>query len=84
MGEHSVIVLDGAPPAAASTTCAPFHGDRMRAYGQLISDLTSNWWWATTGKPFSIRRLDARYYPPGHLADGISMRGERFQQLNSF
>jgi len=39
MGEHSVIVLDVSPPAAASTTCAPFMVIECVRLWQLISDI---------------------------------------------
>lgn len=41
LGESSVILLDGARhKRQRQLLMPPFHGDRMRAYGQLICDLT--------------------------------------------
>lgn len=41
VGEHSILLLDGAPhQRQRKLLMPPFHGDRLRAYGQLICDIT--------------------------------------------
>ena len=41
VGEHSILLLDGAPhQRQRKLLMPPFHGDRLRTYGQLISDIT--------------------------------------------
>ncbi len=57
LGDNSLILLDGdRHQRQRQLLMPPFHGDRMRAYGQLICDITeqviSQW---TVGKPFSVR-----------------------------
>jgi cytochrome P450 family 110 len=58
MGPNSLLVLDGdAHQRQRQLLTPPFHGDRMRAYGETIRDITqqvSNSW--KIGKPFDIRR----------------------------
>lgn len=40
LGENSIIMLDGAPHRAArQMLLPPFHGERMRAYGRLMSEI---------------------------------------------
>ncbi|CAA9566421.1 Cytochrome P450 [uncultured Synechococcales cyanobacterium] len=41
VGEHSILLLDGNPhQRQRKLLMPPFHGDRLRAYGQLICDIT--------------------------------------------
>ncbi|MBW4598769.1 MAG: cytochrome P450 [Calothrix sp. FI2-JRJ7] len=56
-GSHSVVVLDGIPHRNQRKLLAPpFHGDRMRAYGATIQDITQHVIdsWQDT-KPFNVR-----------------------------
>jgi len=61
----------------------PFHGDRMRTYGQLISDISEqviNPW--TTGKPFSVRPYMQRISLRVILRAVFGLaEGARYQQL---
>jgi len=57
LGDHSLILLDGdRHQRQRHLLMPPFHGDRMRAYGQLICQVTkqviSQW---RIGEPFSVR-----------------------------
>lgn len=57
MGEHSLLLLDGERHQRQRQVLSPpFHGERMRAYGQIIIDVTqqvtSDW---AVCKPFSVR-----------------------------
>lgn len=57
LGEHSLILLDGARHQRQRRLLTPpFHGDRMRAYGELIYDITQQvtqeW---TMGQSFPVR-----------------------------
>jgi cytochrome P450 family 110 len=41
VGQHSVLVLDGAPHAQhRKLLMPPFHGERMQAYGEVMRDIT--------------------------------------------
>lgn len=57
VGDESVILLDGdRHQRQRQLLTPPFHGDRMRAYGELICDITrqvGNQW--TSHQPFSVR-----------------------------
>jgi cytochrome P450 family 110 len=56
-GAHSVVLLDGTPHRNQRKLLAPpFHGDRMRAYGDTIKEITQKviYHWQD-GKPFNIR-----------------------------
>jgi cytochrome P450 len=57
MGENSLLLLDGdRHQRQRQMLTPPFHGERMRAYGQIISEIAEqvmNQW--TVGKPFNIR-----------------------------
>ncbi|MBD2002638.1 MULTISPECIES: cytochrome P450 [Cyanophyceae] len=57
MGENSLLLLDGdRHQRQRQMLTPPFHGERMRAYGQIISEIAQqvmNQW--TVGKPFNIR-----------------------------
>ncbi|WP_071190401.1 cytochrome P450 [Trichormus sp. NMC-1] len=57
VGENSLLLLDGVPHQRQRRLLTPpFHGERMKAYGQIITDMTkqviSNW---QIGEPFSVR-----------------------------
>ena len=57
VGDHSVITLSGTRHRRQrNLLMPPFHGERMRAYGQIISDVTeqvvSEW---KIGQPFNVR-----------------------------
>lgn len=57
VGENSLLLLDGDRHQQQKTLLMPpFHGERMRTYGQIISDVTqqvaSQW---QIGQPFSAR-----------------------------
>ncbi|BBD60224.1 cytochrome P450 [Nostoc sp. HK-01] len=57
LGDNSLILLDGdRHQRQRQLLTPPFHGERMRAYGQAIQEITqqvSNEW--VIGKPFNIR-----------------------------
>ncbi|MBH8552308.1 cytochrome P450 [Nostocaceae cyanobacterium CENA357] len=57
LGDSSLILLDGdRHQRQRQLLTPPFHGERMRAYGEAIREITqqvSNEW--TIGKPFNIR-----------------------------
>ncbi|MDF5709479.1 MAG: cytochrome P450 [Nostoc sp. S4] len=57
LGENSLILLSGASHQRQRRLLTPpFHGDRMRAYGQIIANITHdviNSW--KIGEPFSVR-----------------------------
>jgi cytochrome P450 family 110 len=57
LGDNSLIILDGDRHSSQRQLLAPpFHGDRMRAYGETIREITEqvmNEW--QVGKPFNIR-----------------------------
>lgn len=57
VGDHSVITVSGTRHRRQrNLLMPPFHGERMRAYGQIISDVTeqvvSQW---KIGQPFNVR-----------------------------
>lgn len=57
LGEHSLILLDGKKhQRQRQLLMPPFHGDRMKAYGKIITDITQQvmqqW---VPGKPFTVR-----------------------------
>ena len=57
LGEQSLILLDGAPhQRQRKLLTPPFHGDRMKSYGELICEITekviSDW---KIGEPFDVR-----------------------------
>ena len=57
IGDQSLMLLDGdRHQRQRRLLTPPFHGDRMKSYGQLIYDITSlviNQW--TIGEPFAVR-----------------------------
>ncbi len=57
LGEESLVLLDGAAhQRQRKLLTPPFHGDRMKQYGELICEITekviSNW---KIGEPFEVR-----------------------------
>jgi cytochrome P450 len=59
LGEYSLMLMDGERHRRERQLLTPpFHGERMRAYGELICDIvdqvTSQW---VVGKPFSVRAV---------------------------
>lgn len=57
VGQHSVLVLDGARHAQErKLLMPPFHGERMQAYGAIMADITDQvidrW---SVGRPFPIQ-----------------------------
>lgn len=57
LGQHSLVLMDGERHQhQRRLLMPPFHGDRMRAYGKLICNITqqvTDKW--TIGEPFSVR-----------------------------
>lgn len=57
LGEQSLVLLDGVPhQRQRKLLTPPFHGDRMKSYGELICQVTekviNNW---KIGEPFEVR-----------------------------
>ena len=84
LGDSGVIALSGARHRRErQLLMPPFHGERMRAYGQIISDITeqviSQW---KIGEPLSIRdsmqKISLRVIL--HAVFGLS-EGDRYQQI---
>lgn len=84
LGEQSLIMLDGdRHQRERRLLIPPFHGDRMRAYGKLICDITeqviSQW---KLGEPFPVRpsmqQISLRVIL--HAVFGLD-EGQRYQQL---
>ncbi len=84
LGQYSLLQLDGAPhQRRRKLLMPPFHGERMRAYGQIICDITqevmSQW---TIGKPFSVRSSTQEISLRVILRAVFGIdEGERFEQL---
>ncbi|WAL62134.1 cytochrome P450 [Thermocoleostomius sinensis] len=85
LGEQSVVLLDGdRHQRQRKLLMPPFHGDRLRAYSQLICDTTQHVTTAQwqTGKPFRVRltmqEITLRVILKAVF--GIS-EGERYDQL---
>ncbi len=83
-GTQSIFALSDEPHRRhRQLMMPPFHGERMKAYGQLIADITeqvmSQW---TIGKPFSVRSFMQKISLLVILRAvfGLS-EGERYQQL---
>lgn len=83
-GKQSIFALTGeSHRRQRQLMMPPFHGERMKAYGQLIADIAeqvmSQW---TIGKPFSVRSFMQRISLLVILRAvfGLS-EGERYQQL---
>ena len=84
LGEHSMILLGGAKhQRQRKLLMPPFHGDRLRTYGQLIhkvtKDVMSQW---QVGKPFTVRSSmqEISLQVILNAVFGIH-EGERFNQL---
>lgn len=84
LGDRSIILLDGEEHRRQRQLLAPpFHGERMRAYGETIRDVVeqvSNQW--EMGKPFKIRdsMQEIALQVILRVVFGLD-EGERFQQL---
>jgi cytochrome P450 len=94
LGENSLILLDGdRHQRQRRLLTPPFHGERMRTYGQLICDITeqviSQW---KIGEPFNVRSsmqeislrviLSAVFGLHDSAAGApLARQGERFDQL---
>lgn len=85
LGHSSVLMVDGdRHRRQRQLLMPPFHGDRMRAYSQLISDITEQAMsQVTPGKPFSARSMVQSISLNVILSAvfGIDEK-ERFQQLS--
>ncbi len=85
LGEQSLIALTGEPhKRQRKLLTPPFHGERMRAYGQLIRDITeqvtSQW---TIDKPFSIRSSTQRISFQVILKAVFGLKdGARYQEID--
>ena len=84
LGEYSLIQLDGtAHQRRRKLLMPPFHGERMRAYGNIICDITKeviNEW--TVGKSFCIRSSTQEISLRVILRAVFGIdEGERFEQL---
>jgi cytochrome P450 family 110 len=83
-GMQSVIGLSGEPHRRMrQLLMPPFHGDRMRSYGQLIHEVTENviseW---ETGKPFDVRKNMQKISLRVILRAVFGLNeGDRYQQL---
>jgi unspecific monooxygenase len=85
LGDYSVILLDGDQHRRQrQLLMPPFHGERMRAYGQIICDITERVMsQLTPGKPFSARSAmqEISLEVILNVVFGI-YEGERFQTIN--
>lgn len=84
LGEYSLIQLDGSSHQhRRKLLMPPFHGERMRAYSQIICDITqqaiAQW---SVGKPFSVRSSTQEISLRVILRAVFGIdEGERFEQL---
>jgi cytochrome P450 len=84
VGKHSVALLDSTPHRRQrQLLMPPFHGERMRSYGQLIGDIaeqvTSEW---TDGKQICVRSCMQELTLRIILCAVFGLEeGSRFQQL---
>lgn len=84
LGENSLLLLSGEThQRQRKLLTPPFHGDRMRAYGDIITNITkeviSNW---QLGKPFSVRDSMQEITLRVILQAVFGLReGERYTQL---
>jgi cytochrome P450 len=84
LGEHSMILLDGdRHQRQRRLLMPPFHGDRMRTYGQLICSITkqaiAQW---KVGEPFLVRASMQEISLRVILSAIFGLHeGERFDQL---
>jgi cytochrome P450 len=84
LGDNSLIMLDGeSHERQRRLLMPPFHGDRLRAYSQLICDITqeaTDEW--TIGKPFVVRPFMQEITLRVILRAVFGLdEGERFEQL---
>jgi cytochrome P450 len=82
MGEHSVVLQEGRRhQRQRQLLMPPFHGDRMKAYGQTICQITQEVTW-TTGATISIAQFmpDITLQIILQVVFGINP-GERYEQL---
>lgn len=84
VGEHSLLLLDNVPhQRQRQMLIPPFHGERMRAYGKLICDITEQvMLQRNIGQSFSVRSLvqEITLRVIFRTVFGIE-EGQRFQQL---
>ncbi len=86
LGQQSLIAISGdRHRRQRQLMMPPFHGDRMKAYGQLITDITeeviSQW---ISGKPFSVRESMQTISLRVILKAVFGLdQGARYQQLES-
>lgn len=84
LGDNSVLLLDGdRHQRQRQLLMPPFHGERMRAYGQLICQITeqvtSQW---QPGQPFTVRPFMQEISLEVILRAVFGLdEGERYQQL---
>ena len=84
LGENSLILLDGRKhQRQRRLLMPPFHGERMRAYGKLICDITEqvmNQW--KMGEPFYVRSAMQEISLRVILSAVFGLdKGQRFDQL---
>lgn len=84
VGDNSLLLLDGARhQRQRKLLTPPFHGERMRAYGQLIGEIaqqvTRHW---TLGEPFKVRSSMQEISLRTILSAVFGLHeGERYDQL---
>jgi cytochrome P450 family 110 len=83
IGSNSVAVLDGKPHRLQRKLLAPaFHGDKMRAYGNAITEITKqviqNW---QDGKPFNIHNAMQEISMRVILRVVFGFDGQRLEEL---
>ncbi len=84
LGKYSLLQLDGsAHQRRRKLLMPPFHGERMRTYGNIICDITkqvmSQW---TKGKPFCVRSATQEISLRVILRAVFGIdEGERFEQI---
>ncbi|MEM7552797.1 MAG: cytochrome P450 [Cyanobacteria bacterium P01_A01_bin.84] len=84
LGDRSLILLDGKPHRRQRQLLAPpFHGERMRAYGEtihkIVEEVIDEW---EVGKPFIIRESMQEIALRAILQVVFGLdRGERFEKL---
>ncbi|MBD1900003.1 cytochrome P450 [Trichocoleus sp. DQ-A3] len=84
LGDQSLILLDGdRHQRQRQLLTPPFHGERMRAYGKLICDITEEVMnRLTIGKPFLIRATTQEISLETILGAVFGINeGQRFQEL---
>ncbi|MES1022446.1 cytochrome P450 [Gloeocapsa sp. BRSZ] len=84
LGDRSLILLDGvAHQRQRKLLMPPFHGDRLKAYGEIIRDITqqviSRW---EVGKPFNVRASMQEISLRVILSAVFGLhQGDRFEEL---